>query len=179
MVSNKENHNKLSTFFSEEYSSLRGYVHSKITDTTEQDAEDIIQDVALRIFSRSEDASPITNIAGFVYNAIKNRIIDIMRTGKRVRQENDEIDRLWADFAELFYSDADNAYPPGLKNALKYEIESLKPDYRDIILAIDFEGYSYREISEQTGISQGTLMSRRHRALSILSKKLEQEKTST
>ncbi|AWX44744.1 hypothetical protein HME9304_01747 [Flagellimonas maritima] len=176
MVSNKENYKKLTAFFDEEYNSLRGYVHSKITDTTERDAEDIIQDVALRVFSRSEEASPINNIAGFVYNAIKNRIIDIMRTKKNNVEDSDEIEKQWEDFAELFYGNADDPYSETLKIALKVAIKSLRPEYRDIIIAIDFEGYSYREISEQTNIPQGTLMSRRHRALSLLSKKLELEK---
>ena len=75
--------NRLTTFFDEEYFSLKAYVRSRIDDTSERDAEDIVQDVAVRIFSRPGDATPITNIAGFVYNAIRNRIVDLMRTNKR------------------------------------------------------------------------------------------------
>jgi RNA polymerase sigma-70 factor (ECF subfamily) len=66
-----------------------------------------------------------------------------------------------------------------MKDELKKAILSLKPDYRDIIIAIDFEGYTYKEIAEETSISQGTLMSRRHRAISLLHKKLEAKKEST
>lgn len=176
METNKENYNNLSAFFNAEYHSLKTYVQSKVDDTTERDAEDIVQDVALRIFSRSEDASPITNIAGFVYNSVRNKIIDVMRTKKESVHEGGDIDTKWAEFAELFYGSADNSYPEGIMNDLKNAIQQLKPSYQDIIIAIDFEGYSYREIAEQTGISQGTLMSRRHRALSLLSKNLEIEK---
>ncbi|UWX55168.1 sigma-70 family RNA polymerase sigma factor [Maribacter litopenaei] len=63
-----------------------------------------------------------------------------------------------------------------LKEKLKEAISSLKADYRDIIIAVDFEGYTYKEIANQTGISPGTLMSRRHRAMSLLLKKLKTEK---
>lgn len=175
-VTNKENYNNLSTFFNDEYHSLKTYVQSKVDDSTERDAEDIVQDVALRIFSRSEDLSPITNIAGFVYNSIRNKIIDVLRTKKESVHESEDIDTKWAEFAELFYGNADNSYPEDLMHALKKAIQSLKPSYQDIIIAVDFEGYSYREISAQTGISQGTLMSRRHRALSLLSNNLEIEK---
>ena len=175
-MTNKENYKNLSAFFNDEYHSLKAYVQSKVDDTTERDAEDIVQDVALRIFSRSYDLSPITNIAGFVYNSVRNKIIDVMRTKKETVHEGEDIDTKWADFAELFYGSADNSYPEDLMNALKKAIQMLKPSYQDIIIAIDFEGYSYREIAEQTGISQGTLMSRRHRALSLLSKDLEIEK---
>ncbi|KQC30424.1 RNA polymerase sigma factor [Flagellimonas eckloniae] len=173
MVSNKENYNNLSDFFDEEYHSLKGYVQSKINNTTERDAEDIVQDVALRIFSRPQDAIPITNIGGFVYSAIKNRIIDIMRTKKETKYDSEGIDTKWAEFAELFYGNADNTYSEEMKNQLQMAIMKLKPSYRDIIIAVDFEGYTYREISEQTNISPGTLMSRRHRAISILFRDLK------
>ena len=56
---------------------------------------------------------------------------------------------------------------------LKYCIEDLKTAYKDIIIAVDFEGYTYKEISSKTGIPIGTLMSRRHRALGLLLKKIE------
>lgn len=176
MAANKENYTRLSAFFNEEYHSLRGYVQSRIDDTTERDAEDILQDVALRLFSKAADYSPINNIGGFVYNSIRNKIIDVMRTKKETVHETEGFERQWAEFAELFYGEADNNYSENLKQALKIAIKSLKPVYQDIILAVDFEGYSYREISEETGISPGTLMSRRHRALSLLSKYLETEK---
>ena len=163
----------LSDFFREEYQALRGYVRSRIRDTTESEAEDIIQDVALRIFSRPEDALPINNIPGFVYNAIKNKIIDVMRTKKERLYDETALDKLWTEFTELFYGGEEYAYPEHLKARLKEAIMELKPEYRDIVIAVDFEGYTYREISGETGISPGTLMSRRHRAMSQLLKNLE------
>ncbi len=179
MAANKENYNRLTSFFNEEYHSLKGYVQSRIDDTTERDAEDIVQDVALRIFSRTDDLSPINNIGGFVYNSIRNRIIDLMRTKKDKVNEGDDFEAQWAEFAELFYGDADNNYPENVQEALKLGIKTLKPVYQDIIIAVDFEGYTYKEIAEDTDISIGTLMSRRHRALSLLSKYLETIKNST
>ncbi len=176
MVSEKNN-NQINDFFKEEYSSLQRYVRSRIDHTTESDAEDIIQDVALRIFSRPTDALPIQNIGGFVYNAIRNKIIDVMRTKKERIYDEQALEHLWTEFTELFYGDSTHEYPEQLKENLKRAIMNLKPAYRDIILAVDFEGYSYREISEETGISQGTLMSRRHRAMSILLQELETKKT--
>ncbi|MEW2920853.1 RNA polymerase sigma factor [Muricauda sp. ANG21] len=173
MAAKTENRNNLTTFFNEEYYSLRSYVQSKIQDTSERDAEDIVQDVALRVFSKADDILPINNVGGFVYSAIRNRIIDIMRGRKERKYSSDDIDRQWQDFAELFYGDADNSYSPEMEQALKNAVTELKPVYRDIIIAIDFEGYTYKEIAIRTGISTGTLMSRRHRAMSLLLKNLE------
>jgi len=85
----------------------------------------------------------------------------------------EELEELWANFASIFYDESQRKYPEQIKERLKVAIAELKPVYRDIIIAIDFENYSYKEIAEETGIPQGTLMSRRHRAMSILLKKIE------
>jgi RNA polymerase sigma-70 factor (ECF subfamily) len=168
-----DNQLQLTAFFEAEYNALKGYVKSRIDDTADRDAEDILQDAALRIFSRPENALPITNVPGFVYNTIKNKIIDTMRTKKERLYDQDELDHLWTEFAELFYGKEDVPYPKHLTHQLKMAIMELKPPYRDIILAVDFEGYTYREIALETGIPEGTLMSRRHRAMGLLLKKLE------
>ena len=104
MVSEKQSNNKLTHFFKEEYVSLKTYVRSKIDHTSESDAEDIIQDVALKIFSRPSDALPIKNIGGFVYGAIRNRIIDILRTKKQKINDEKKIEILCTEFAEMFYA---------------------------------------------------------------------------
>lgn len=173
MASDQKDNKNLNSFFEEEYSSIKRYIQSKIKQTSESDAEDIIQDVALRIFSRPIDALPIHNIGGYVYNAVKNKITDILRTKRTRFDDQEQLEQLWTDFTYLFYDQSSNEYPALIQEKLKIAIEELKPVYRDIIIAVDFENYSYKEISIETGIPQGTLMSRRHRALSILLKKIE------
>ena len=168
---------KITAFFNKEYQALKGFVKSRIDDTADRDAEDILQDVALRIFSRPENALPINNVPGFVYGAVKNKIVDIMRTKKEHIYDEDTLDSLWSEFAELFYGSEEEHYPRHLIHQLRTAVMELKPAYRDIVLAVDFEGYSYREISEETGIPEGTLMSRRHRAMSLLLKRLNQKIT--
>ncbi len=170
MNSESENNKKLKDFFGKEYQSLKIYVSNRINDTTSRNAEDIIQDVALKLFSSADTYGPINNVGGFVYRSIKNKIIDIMRKGnsnREVRLENNNI-----DITEVHISLLENSSEEQI-TALKQHINELKPHYRDIILAVDFEGYSYKEISNETGIPEGTLMSRRHRALGILYKKLD------
>lgn len=176
MTSESENNKKLKDFFDKEYYSLKIYVNSKIKATVNRDAEDIIQDVALKLFSRADRYSPINNVAGFVYRSIKNKIIDIMRTKKQVviREDGNEVKLI--ELTEIFYGKSDNYYSEQMKDELKKTIINLKPNYRDIIIAIDFEGYTYSEISLETGIPEGTLMSRRHRAISLLHKQLENKK---
>lgn len=172
MNSESENNKKLKDFFGQEYHALKAYANSKIRANANRDAEDIIQDVALKLFSGADRYSPINNVAGFVYRALKNRIIDIMRTSntKTIHHENEA---KLLEFASTFNDISENIYPEQIKTELKKTIINLKPDYRDIIIAIDFENYTYKEIAAETGIPIGTLMSRRHRAISLLYKKLK------
>ncbi|MFC4096013.1 RNA polymerase sigma factor [Euzebyella saccharophila] len=176
MSAETDNYTKLSTFFSDEYRSLRAYAKSRIDDTTDRDADDIIQDVAVNVFSRANSALPIENIAAFVYRSVRNRIVDIMRSGKKERAMEEESEKNLLQLGEELYRDTEQTYTDELTKRLKAEIENLKQPYREIIIAIDFEGYSYKEISLETGIPLGTLMSRRHRALSLLLKALESKK---
>ncbi|WP_282088966.1 RNA polymerase sigma factor [Aquimarina algiphila] len=176
MTSESENNKKLSEFFSNEYLSLKAYINSKIKAGVNRDAEDILQDVALKLFSGADRYSPINNVAGFVYHSIKNKIIDVMRSNKKSTAYKDENEIRLAEFAEIVYDTQDSLYSEQMKSELKKTIWNLKPVYRDIIIAIDFEGYTYREISQETGIPEGTLMSRRHRAISLLYKKIELKK---
>lgn len=176
MTSDSENYNTLKAFFNEEYYALRAYTRSRIDDAADRDAGDIVQDVALKIFARADSATPIENIAAFVYNSLKNRIIDLMRTKRKRVTVDDSTESLMEELMELFYGKSDNSYPDKTVEELKLAIGALKPHYRDIIIAIDFEGFSYKELALETGIPQGTLMSRRHRALSQLFKVLETKK---
>ena len=71
MTPKSDNNKKLKDFFDKEYHSLKGYVGSKLKESINRNAEDIIQDVALKLFTSADRYSPINNVAGFVYNAVK------------------------------------------------------------------------------------------------------------
>lgn len=175
MTTESDNNKKLKAFFGKEYNSLKRYVTSNIKEGINRDAEDIIQDVALKLFSGADGYSPINNVASFVYRSVKNKIIDLMRSNKRTTNSEDENEAKLVEFTELIYGDS-NLYSEEMKVELKHVIMSLKADYRDIIIAIDFEGYTYKEIADELQMPEGTLMSRRHRAIALLHKKLEHKK---
>lgn len=173
MASKKKNYTKFEEFFSNEYHALRAYVNSKISQTAERDADDIIQELALKIFSREDNLSPINNIAGFVYNSIRNKIIDIMRTKKEQSYIDDLLSSQIAELVEQTYDESERVEAEKRIAQLKIAISELKPIYQTVIIAIDFEGYSYKELSLETGIPEGTLLSRHHRAIALLYKYLE------
>lgn len=174
-----ENKQKLESFFKEEYIALKNYVGYRLQASAEKDPEDIVQDVAYNLFAGADGYGPISNVAGFVYRSIKNKIIDTMRKGKYDAgelNESEENELHWIEFTELMYGNDQPIYSVSMVNALKEAMLKLNPADYDIIMAIDFENYTFREISEETGTPEGTLMSRRHRALSKLNKALKNKK---
>lgn len=175
-MSQSENSKKLGVFFNEEYSSLKSYVSSNLKASVNRDAEDIIQDVALKLFTSADRYSPINNVAGFVYRAMRNKIIDVLRSNRKKTEYYSQNEDKLNEFAALIYETPSDLYPEQMKEELKEAIIRLKPNYKNIIIAIDFEGYTYKEIEQETGIPTGTLMSRRHRAISLLYKNLKSKK---
>jgi len=130
----------------------------------------------LKLFSRANSISPINNIAGFVYRSLKNKIIDKHRIKKEAVAIEKELEGKLTHFTELLYGKTDNYYSAQMKKDLKKAILNLKSHYKSIILAIDFEGLSYKEISMETSIPIDTLMSRRHKDISQLFNELKIKK---
>lgn len=151
---------------------MKTYIDSRIKSSTSWDAEDVLQEVAAKIFSLADRRTPIQNIGGFVYRSIKNKIIDIRRK-KTITSSADDLENKVFELMDVAM-DEDGHYSEAMKTKLEGALKSLKPHYHDIIIAIDIEGYSYKEIAVETGIPEGTLMSRRHRALAKLAEELEQ-----
>ncbi|CAM1371577.1 ECF RNA polymerase sigma factor SigE [Tenacibaculum litopenaei] len=159
-----ENRKKLTHFFNKEYQSLKHYVASRVSGTI--DAEDVVQDVAYKLFSGADSFASINNVAQFVYRSLRNKTIDLLKKPKRELPQATDSSLSLEQFDSLateFHLDNEETYL-----LLKKHILALKPMYRDIIWAVDIQGYSYQELSLELGVPQGTLMSRRHRALSIL-----------
>ena len=174
MAPGDDNYNRLTDFFREEYQSLSGFVRARLEDTADRDAEDIVQDVALRLLTRTPDPVPVQNIAGYVYRAVRNRIIDVLRSRPSPREASRDADP-WSVFAGMFQDEPDAEIPESVFEALQQAIAGLRPEYQRVIRALDFDGYTYRELSEESGIPAGTLMSWRHRALAELQGILKHE----
>ncbi|MBN2040482.1 MAG: RNA polymerase sigma factor [Spirochaetes bacterium] len=168
---------KAADFFSTEHKKLIWYVRGLIDDTSERDSEDIVQDVFLNIFDIADVSAPIENLAAYVYRSIRNRVIDILKKKKKETVSLDEIE-CYGDFYLNncgSYSDAVSTEVVNneMKEALYSAIDSLGEEYREIIILTEFEGKSFREISDTMRIPLGTLLSRKSRAMKILQTKLE------
>ena len=126
-----------------------------------QDAEDLTQDVFVRVF-RSLDSFEPGNFAGWLHRITTNLFLDRARRAARIRMDG------FADGAEnqllgshVLPEDAvhDAGFDPDVEEALA----SLPEKFRVAVVLCDIEGLSYDEIADVLGVKVGTVRSRIHR----------------
>ena len=159
-----------------ERSRLRGFIRKRVPDP--RDAEDILQDVFYELVEANRLLMPIEHIGGWLYRVARNRITDLFRKKKpeafgEVVDEEGE----WLQLEELLPSpDAgpEAAYARGvLLDELESAIDELPEGQREVFLAHEVEGQSFKELAEETGVSINTLLSRKRYAVLHLRRRLQ------
>jgi RNA polymerase sigma factor (sigma-70 family) len=156
---------KWTEFFRLERSRLVRYVGRLIDDAADREAEDIVQDVMLGVFDRADITIPIENLSAYIYQAIRNKVTDIFRRKKEVIPLPDEI-------RDTGYSTEDVVEKKELVDHIHQAIDSLSPESRAVVIATEFEGRTFRELSEEWRVPIGTLLARKSRALQQIREKL-------
>lgn len=181
-MTSEQKNKKVAQFFEKEESKLISYVRKLFNFRYSSLApEDIIQEIALNIFDRIDFDSQIENIASYVYRSIRNRIIDIQRKKNyEISYDNFTYDEDEENPFLRSLSEEDTPEEFYLQELYEEElvfqcIEKLKPDQKDIIVATEFEGYSFEELSQKWDTPIGTLLSRKHRAVAQLQKLVRKE----
>lgn len=157
--------NKIVEFFKTEYKRLVGYVRQRIDDTAERDAEDIVQDVIVNIFDRADMVRPIENLSAYVYQSLRNRVVDLLRQRKDTLSLSDVIPVSSNDTAS-------EVEKKELHEHIYRAMDSLKDEERAVVIATEFDGDSFRDLSEDWGVPIGTLLARKSRALKKIKRKL-------
>jgi RNA polymerase sigma factor (sigma-70 family) len=160
-------------FFSRERKRLVGYVRSLIEDAGDREGEDIVQEVALGLFDNADIAAPIENLSAYVYQALRNRVVDKLRR----RRDLDSLDAplpgdtglVLADIlADLKFNAAGETERKEIAQDIHYAIESLDDKYREVFIATELNGLSFQELSEAWETPTGTLLARKSRAMKML-----------
>ncbi len=113
-----------------------------------QDAEDVVQDVCLKIWHFRDRIDPYENMEAYSTTMVKNLSIDKIRSRKP-----------FADEQELIGREAGEQLPDSLleekeeRDAIRRIIEMLPPLQQRILQMKDIEGYETGEISEAMGIA--------------------------
>ncbi len=137
-----------------------------------QDAEDLTQEVFVRVFRSLDSYTPGT-FEGWLHRITTNLFLDQVRRRKRIRMvtTGDEAEA-WPSADQL--SSPERAYEHGnLNSDVQRALDALPPEYRAAVVLCDIEGLSYEEIAVTLGIKLGTVRSRIHRARARLRQSLE------
>jgi RNA polymerase sigma factor (sigma-70 family) len=177
---NNQNH-PLVLFLKKENRKLIGYINNYLDDRLYGiEAEDILQEVALNLYSKADISVQVGNIAAYIYRAVRNKIIDLYRKKKVTvsmenfynhRNENVLLNTVKETEQEepLIYQDET------MQQKLLLAIEKLNPAERELIRKTDYEDITFQELADEWGIPIGTLLARRHRALGKLRKMLQED----
>jgi RNA polymerase sigma factor (sigma-70 family) len=135
-----------------EQSRLRHFIRRRVPDP--RDAEDVLQDVFAALVEANRLLMPIDHLTGWLFRVARNRISDLFR-----RKTEEPL-----LFEELLPSedagpDAEYARTV-IVEALAAALEELPAEQRDVFVAHEIDGRSFRQIAAATGVPINTLLSR-------------------
>jgi len=158
-------------------SRLRSFIRSRVLDTS--DAEDVLQDVFYEFIQAYRLMKPAEQVTAWLFRVARNRITDLFRRRKSASlSEPASVDEDAPTIEDLLPSP--DAGPDAifarnlLLGALDDALDELPDDQREVFLAHEFEGRSFKELSEESGTSINTLLSRKRYAVLHLRERLQE-----
>jgi RNA polymerase sigma factor (sigma-70 family) len=154
---------------------LRNFIRRRVID--QDDAEDILQDVFEELVEAYRLTDPIEQIGAWMFRVARNRIVDRFRKKKEVPLpdpiESDDEYRL--DLALPSPDDGpEAAYErAALLNTLQAALDELPANQREVFIAHELDGRSFKEMAAETGIGVNTLLARKRYAVLHLRERLQ------
>jgi len=172
-----EQDRRISEVVERERSRLRNFIRRRVPDP--RDAEDILQDVFSELVEANRLLMPIDHVTGWLFRVARNRIIDLFRRKKpesfsdaAVVGEDEELRRL-EDLLPSPDAGPEALYARSvLLDELEQAIAELPREQREVFVAHELEGRSFKEMSAATGVSVNTLLSRKRYAVMHLRERL-------
>lgn len=166
-----EQDQRLSWTYETERRRLLAFIRRRIPD--EIDAEDLLQDVFYELVEAYRLMKPVAHAGAWMIQVAKNRITDLFRRGNKEMVE-DGGRRIIEDLLPSPDAGPEALYARGILLAeIEAALGELPPNQREVFLAHEIEGRSFAEISEESGVSVKTLLSRKHYAVMRLRKRLQ------
>ncbi len=156
-----------------EQARLRNFIRRRVPDRA--DAEDILQDVFYEFVEAYRLMKPIEQAGAWMYRVARNRITDLFRKKKPEALADQKV--LGVDGEELTLEDllpSADAGPEAayarevLLEELEDAVSELPAEQREVFIAHEIEGRSFKEIAAESGVPVNTLLSRKHYAVIFL-----------
>lgn len=165
----------------QERSRLLSFIRKRIPDS--EDAEDILQDVFFELTEMYRLFRPVEQATAWLFRVARNKITDRARKKKpelledalHLTAESDSEDEplLLADILpDLGASPEDELLRNTILETLGEALDALPEEQREVFVAHELEGFSFKEISAATGLSVNTLLSRKRYAVLFLREQL-------
>jgi RNA polymerase sigma factor (sigma-70 family) len=157
---------------------LRNFIRRRVPD--QSDAEDILQEVFSELVEAYRMMKPLEQVTAWLFRVARNRITDLFRSKKReasteaaVTTEDGETLQ-WEDLLPAPDAGPESAYARRvLLEEMDAALDELPEEQREVFVAHEFLGYSFKELAEQTGVRVNTLLSRKHYAVLHLRERLQ------
>jgi RNA polymerase sigma factor (sigma-70 family) len=172
-----EQDRRISEVVEREQSRLRSFIRRRVPNPL--DAEDVLQDVFSELVEANRLLMPIEHVTGWLFRVARNRITDLFRKkrpeGFGGSTEADEDQRLRLE--DLLPSADDGPEAIYARNVLLDEleqaVEELPQEQREVFLAHELEGRSFKEMAAASGVNVNTLLSRKRYAVLHLRERLQ------
>ena len=129
-------------------------------------AEELVQDIFLKIWSRREQLAEIESLRTYLFRAARNQALNYLRRERLERRWQEE--HADDEEAEAFSSTDDSASERELSAAVQAAVSRLPPRCREVFLLSRDGGLTYAEIAATLGISVKTVETQMGRALKFL-----------
>jgi RNA polymerase sigma factor (sigma-70 family) len=168
----------ISEIISEERSRLRNFIRRRVPNPA--DAEDILQDVFYKLVEANRLLMPIDHVTGWLFRVARNRITDLFRKKREesfsdtsVEDEDGELLRI-EDLLPSPDAGPEALYVRSvLLDELELAIDELPDEQRDVFVAHELDGRSFKELSAESGVNLNTLLSRKRYAVLHLRDRLQ------
>jgi len=161
-----EQDERIAAVVQRERSRLLDFIRRRVSDPV--DAEDVLQDVFYRLVEANRLLMPIDHITGWLFQVARNRIVDLFR--KKKPDDDRFLDQLLApagDGPEAEYA------RHVLIEQLGAALDELPGEQREVFIAHEIDGRSFKEIAAESGVNVNTLLSRKHYAVLHLRERLQ------
>jgi len=178
-----EQDQRISEAVSRDQSRLRSFIRRRVADPG--DAEDILQDVFYELLEAYRMMKPVEQVTAWLFRVARNRITDLFRKRSReaLRNEparvaqNGSEDGEGLSLEELLPSPDAGPAAAYARSVLLEELDDaldeLPAEQREVFVAHEVMGYSFKELAAETGLSVNTLLSRKHYAVLHLRERLQ------
>jgi RNA polymerase sigma factor (sigma-70 family) len=173
-----EQERQISEIITQERSRLRNFILRRVPDPS--DAEDIVQEVFYELVEANRLLMPIEHVTGWLFRVARNRITDLFRK-KKPESFSDAAGE--GEDGELLQIEdllpSPDAGPDALYlrhvflEELELALDELPEEQRDVFVAHELEGRSFKEMAAETGVSVNTLLSRKRYAVLHLRERLQ------